>query len=351
MKKLGLIVRIATATLLSVALAFSSAQTAGAAPLANVSLLMAQPEPSATNNDYAFLVSNQSSTALRCVSVQFNTQPDGGGFTPTGFDASSAVYSGSFMTSWAGWAASDSQGIAKVTRAGGVAPNTSSNAEIELSGITNGSVPNTSVYGIIKTFSDVGCTANVDSTIVNFQWTPDTSVSATIQPTLTFSVAPLNGGSCNGATITGTGSTSTAVSLGQVDKTTRAIGGQELSVADNAGGGTSVYAHVDGPLTDGSGHSIASIGATSDAPAPFVNPGTEAFGYTVDSQMSSGVPDRFTNGGPKWAAINTSDREVVYSPYVPATINGCIAYQITISPQTFGGFYGDNVTYTAVPSY
>jgi hypothetical protein len=182
-------------------------------------------------------------------------------------------------------------------------------------------------------------------------WTPDDQVSVTIDPTFTFTVNPLNSGSCNGATITGVGSTSTAVSLGTVNKTSRAIGGQQLTVNTNAANGASVYAHVDGPLSDGQGHTIASLGASNLNPAAFPNPGTEAFGYTVSSPLSGVNPTRFSSGGTMWASIDNSDRQVVYSPYSPTAISGCIAYQITISPDTVGGFYGDNVTYTAVPSF
>lgn len=175
------------------------------------------------------------------------------------------------------------------------------------------------------------------------------TVSAIVDTSFVFAVNGMNAGRCNGANITGTGSSASAVSLGHVDKTTSAVGGQQLTVATNAGGGYSVFAHVDGPLNDGNGHTISTIGATPDSPGSFVNPGTEGFGYTTDSTLSGAVPDRFLGG--KWAGINTTDREVMYGNSTTSGATACVAYQITISKDTVGGFYGNNVVYTAVPSF
>ena len=139
------------------------------------------------------------------------------------------------------------------------------------------------------------------------------------------------------------------MSLGRVDKTTSAVGGQQLTVATNAGGGYSVFAHVDGPLSDGAGHTISSLGATPASPGSFVSPGTEGFGYTTDSPLSGASPNRFLGG--KWAGIDTNDREVMYGSSQTSGASACVAYQITISKDTVGGFYGNNVVYTAVPSF
>jgi hypothetical protein len=176
----------------------------------------------------------------------------------------------------------------------------------------------------------------------------NSTIGVGVDPSFIFSVGGLNSGQCNGATITGTGSSASSVSLGRVDKTTSAVGGQTLTVASNAAGGYSVFARVDGPLSDGQGHVISNIGAPPSAPGAFVSPGTEGFGYTTDSLLSGATPSRFL--GSKWAGIDTNDREVMYAAGSASGTN-CVAYQITISKDTVGGFYGNNVTYTAVPSF
>lgn len=179
----------------------------------------------------------------------------------------------------------------------------------------------------------------------------ESTVGVSVDASFVFSVGGLNSGQCNGASITGTGSSASAVSLGRVDKASSAVGGQQLTVATNAGGGYSVFARVDGPLSDGNGRSISNIGATHTSPGSFVAPGTEGFGYTTDSMLSGAVPDRFINGGNRWAGIDTNDREVMYGTSTTSGATNCVAYQITISGDTVGGFYGNNVTYTAVPTF
>jgi hypothetical protein len=178
--------------------------------------------------------------------------------------------------------------------------------------------------------------------------TATSTIGVSVDPSFVFSVGGLNAGQCNGATITGTGSSASSVSLGRVDKTTAAVGGQQLTVASNAANGYSVFARVDGPLSDGNGHAISAINATPASPGAFVSPGTEGFGYTTDSLLSGATPNRFI--GSKWAGIDANDREVMYGTGTASATN-CVAYQITISKDTVGGFYGNNVTYTAVPSF
>lgn len=181
--------------------------------------------------------------------------------------------------------------------------------------------------------------------------TSSSNITATVDPSFMFSVAGLNSGDCNGAPITGTGSSGSAVSLGRVDRTSAAVGGQTLTVASNAGSGYSVFARVDGPLNDGNGHTIATLANSHTAPGSFASPGTEAFGYTTSSPLQGGQSDRFYSGGAKWAGIDTSDRQVMFGASAVSEETRCIAYQITISKDTVGGFYGNNVTYTAVPSF
>ena len=95
--------------------------------------------------------------------------------------------------------AANAGGTAKVTHSSGAAPATGSGVQLMLSGITNGSTANTPVFALIETFSDTACTTAVDSSTVNFSWTDNTEVNATIDPAMTFTVDPINGGSCNGA--------------------------------------------------------------------------------------------------------------------------------------------------------
>ena len=263
---------------------------------------MAKPASGATGNDYAFSLSNQSNTALRCITVQFNTQADGNGFTPTGFNAAGATFSGSFMSTWSSWAAANAGGTAKVTHSSGAAPATSSGVQLMLSGITNGSTADTPVFALIETFSNIACTTAVDSSTVSFSWTDNTEVNATIDPAMTFIVDPINGGSCNGAAVTGVGTTPVAVSLGTVNKTSRAIGGQRLSVASNAGGGASVYPGSTVLCQMATATALLPSAPTPTTRLPSLTPGLKLSATPSIRLLSVGDPNRFS--GTRWASIN-----------------------------------------------
>jgi len=337
------------ATAVLVALLQLLAPAAGAATLTSISLAQSAPEPGATGNTATLTFSSQSTTPVACVTVRFNTQPDGGGTAPSGLSAAATTLSGSFMSSWTGWSTGSSASTAKATRSSAVAPQAGSSRQIVVSNLTNGSTASTGYYALVDTYSDTACTTAVDHGYTSFLWGDDMTVSATVDPALTFTVTGKNTGSCNGVAVTGTGTTPTAVSLGRVDKSSTAVGAQDLAVTTNAANGFSVYARLSGPLADGNGHSIATLPAADSSPVPFPSPGTEAFGFTTDSTTLSGPsPARFSGG--KWAGISTADIEVAHAVGTQSATD-CIAYGITISKDTVGGYYGTNVVYTAVPSF
>lgn len=331
-----------------VALLVILAPAADAATFSGIALTPSQPEPSATGVTYTIDFQGPSSSTVRCVRVQLDTAADGSGSTPPGADLSGSTLSGSFLGSWSGWSATSTGASISATSASGATP-ASGAVQLVVGNATNGSVAETPYYALVDTFSDVGCSSLVDHGATSLTWSNNVSVSTSVDPSLSFAVSGKNGGTCNGAGVTGVGTTSTAIALGRVDRTSMAVGAQNLFIATNAANGFSIYARSAGPLNDGRGHSIADIAASASAPAPFPAPGTEAFGYTTDSTSLSGNPTRFA--GPRWAALTTSDAEVVHSGGASQTASNCIAYGITISRDTVGGYYGTSVIYTAVPSF
>ena len=132
---------------------------------------------------------------------------------------------------------------------------------------------------------------------------------------------------------------------------TNSIGAQDLTVSTNAANGYTVSARYTGKPLSGS-NTIADHAGTNGSPTTFAAPGNEAFGYTTsDSTLGTGTANRFTNGGPKWAAFTTANSEVAYSNAPAASDVTCVGYQAGISGLTPAGVYTTTVIFTATPVF
>ncbi len=316
------------------------------------SVMQSRPEPGATSNVMGFSVTGVPATNTRCVAVQFGIDVSPTALAPPGLDLSQATFatSGSLFSTWSGWTTSVAGGVIRATNSPGATPQTTTpGPQVQLTNVTNGTNANTSYAATLTLYSDTGCSNAIVAGSTRFNWSNDVTVSLAVDPAITFTVAGRNSGTCNGATITGTASTSDGVSLGRVEPDTMAVGGQDLSVTTNAARGYSVFARLDHALDDGAGHTIASIAADTNAPMPFPAPGTEAFGYTTSSPLS-GIANRFSSGGTKWAAVPSTDVEVASATGLGSSTN-CVAYGITIGQQTVSGRYEATVFYNLVPRF
>jgi 6-phosphogluconolactonase (cycloisomerase 2 family) len=173
------------------------------------------------------------------------------------------------------------------------------------------------------------------------------TITVSVEPTLSFSVTGYNAGTCNGATITATDSTSTAMNL---RSTTGAndIAGQSLEISTNAASGYSLYTRYTGVLTANSG-TIPNVASSNATPAVFPSPGTAGFGYTTDHALS-GVSTRFQSN--LWAAFSTSNAQVAFASAGPVTNDQThLCVQVGIASSTPAGTYATTLIYTAVPSF
>ena len=182
--------------------------------------------------------------------------------------------------------------------------------------------------------------------------TATTAASVTINPSFTFIVGGRTG-PCNGVGQTaGSGSSATSVSLGRVTSLTRATNAQDLSIATNSGGGFSVYVASPSAMGDGNGHYISAIASSNASPGAFPSIGTAGLGYTTsDTSLLTGVADRFTSGGAKWAGLSPSPAEVSANSLATSLDAVCVAFQVGVNPATPAGSYAATVVYSAVPSF
>jgi Regulator of chromosome condensation (RCC1) repeat len=181
------------------------------------------------------------------------------------------------------------------------------------------------------------------------------ALSFGMDPQLTFTVSSVAGAlGCGDVTTTVT-SASDAVPLGHTSSAAaHPIGGQSLNVMTNAASGYTVYiSYGAAMLGTSSGHTFANMGGTNASPAAWPANGTEAFGYTTESNTLSGTAARFHSN--KWAALTTTTgQEIMRNAAMPGT-NGdtnCIAYQASVAGITpADAAYSTTVLYSVVPLF
>lgn len=277
-----------------------------------------------TGVSYTITLGNiTTATAIQCISIEFDTMHDGSGSLPTGMNIASAALSGSstFMPTPASWSASVSGNVVSLVNASGENPSSGDGGTIILTGITNGSVPETSYYSIVNTFSDDACTTPVDTNGVSaFTFTEGVLITATVDSALSFDVTD---GVCD---------------LGDLPTTGTHKGCDiDFSVATNASNGWSVSAKGDSPGTNGS---LYNSGATATI-AALIAPGSlgaigaaEAFGFNLVAGNTT-TPDTGTAlGGDTTGVSIDSAYSTANTFYWPGTTEDTILTDTGTTPGT-----------------
>jgi hypothetical protein len=346
-------------TSLTIASLGLQANLASAATLSTASVALSDPRPSQTAT-YTFTGSSVTSTLIKCIKVTAATT-NGGATAPTGFDMTSAAVSASstlINSSTTGWSAAFSGGVGnknilQYTNASGITPGTTTGATFIITSITNSSVQDTSYFYTVATFNNTDCaTSPVDNATVKFINTNGSTLSLSVDPTLTFTINAVGSAqSCDGTTTTAA-STSTTIPFGSVTSAANAIVCQDLTAATNATNGYTIYARYTAKPTNALSQTIADSSGSNGTPAAFTAAGTEAYGYsTNDSTLGTGTANRFTSPSQGWAAMTTSNAEVAYEPTGVSTATYRIGHQVGVSLTTKPGTYTTTIIYTCTPVY
>ena len=323
-----------------------------AATLTGGSVLISDSRPSQAAVSYTIDVDNVSLSAIRCIKVAFSTSTSSQ-TKPTGMNIASATFSGDYVPTPASWTVTntDATGVTQITYATGETPASATDRTIVLSGITNGSVVETGYFVMVNTYSNVDCaTGPVDNGTVMYIYANGQLVTATVDPTLTFTITEMaSGGTVNGAT-TNITTTDGTIPFGTVTASTNKIGGHTLALSTNATNGYTVTTRYTQKLLHSNAvDDINDHTGTNAAPSAFPAAGTEAFGYTTeDTTLGTGTPNRFATN--LWAAFTTSPVEVMYGAG-EGTETIDVGYQVGIAATTSAGFYQTTVIYVATPTY
>jgi len=327
-----------------------------AASLTGSKVAISDSRPSIASTSYDIEFDNVTTSAIKCIKVEFDTAADGTGGKPSGLDITSAALSGTsdFIPTPASWSVSNNNttGISSITFATGETPAGATDRNVILTTITNGSVAETGYYVIFNTYNNVDCASSgVDSGIGTFIYATGQSVSLTVDPTIAFNVqAVASAQSVNSATTTVT-STDGTIPFGTVTSGALGIAAHDATVTTNAGSGYTVYIRYTAKPTSGA-NDIDDHTGTNASPTTLAA-GTEAFAYTTnDAVLGTGTAARFTTAPPKWAAFTTSNAEVAYSAAAVSSETTRIGYAVGVSGTTPAGTYGTStVILTATPAY
>ena len=360
----SLLAKIMTVVLAIMGLGLNSG-IANAATLSAAKVALSDPRPSTAAVTYTFTGSSVTSANIKCVKLVFATTP-AGEVNPTGFagtggsvTAASSTLINSSATGWSlltsdgAGASAGSNNVWKYTNTTGVIPGTLTAATFVAAGITNSSTADTGYYLRLSTFDNVDCaTTPRDNANVQFINTNGSTLSLTIDNTLTFTVNAVAGAqSCNGSTST-QASTATTIPFGTVTAAANQIVCQDLTAATNATNGYTIFARYTAKPTNALTQTIADWTGTNAAPTLFSAPGTEAYGYTTNSSaLGTGTPARFTTGGPKYAAMTTANNEVAYQAGGVTSTTTRVGHEVGVSLTTLPGTYTTTVIYTCTPIY
>lgn len=349
--------RTAAVAVLALAIA-GQATVANAAPN-NVSIQLNKPTPSATGASYTWTWSGYQTAAVSCVLVRFSVNADGTGGIPTGMGVTAATLGGTYGGTWTADYTNAGTGVVAFNSATAVTP-AAAPSTLVVGNVSNSSAAG-SYYETITTYDTAGtgtsgaCAGSVRdaATVAAFAVTAGQAVTVTVDPSLSFTINPVNSGTvCGDATTTLT-TTTNSINLGRLGAISQhPIGGQNLNVVTNAANGYTVYVSYTGALTgQNSAAAFANVGGTNAAPIVWPSNGTEAFGYSTSSSSLSGTADRFRTN--KWAALTTTGTEVMRNTATPGASGdtNCVAFQASVAGNTKADTYTTTVQYNAAPVF
>jgi len=332
----GILVTFVAGLLLNAPMAAAATYTSG-------SLALSTPAIS-TSATYTLTFGGVSLSAIKCIAVQFTTAI-GSTSKPTGMTVTSAALSGTsnYIPTPASWAATNDNvnGIVDLKFSSGETPASASGRTIVLTTITNGSTPGTTYYAVVSTFNNTDCsTSPVDSGNVAYAYSTGVQVTATVNPTLTFTVG------------------STSCALGTLSSSTTASCSHNIVAGTNAASGYTISYIAGNTLTSaGTGTpTISAIGGTATTSST----GSEQFGINLKANATPSVGANPSGGSGAGLtnyntadnfAFNTAGANIAQATVPSASTTFTVSYIANITTATEAGAYATTVTYNIVANY
>jgi hypothetical protein len=204
----------------------------------------------------------------------------------------------------------------------------------------------------------------IDSVVVAYAIVPTDAtsnvvVTASVDPTLTFTVAGVNAGTSVGvgSEIMDITSTATSIPFSTLPIGTPRKIAQKLTVGTNADDGYTVTIQENEDLKKtGSSTVIPDISSTNASPAAWsIGSAKGGFGYhTTDTSLGTGTANRFGPASTNlYAALTSTPLEVMYAPGPVSSSSEIhyIIYQVEITELQEAGDYTNVVTYICTPVF
>ena len=200
--------------------------TSEAASLSSASVALSDPRPGGGAVSYSFVGSNVTATTIKCIKEIYSTT-SAGVTVPTNMVTTGATLdtvNSNYPPTPGAWTVNAAtNGTILLTNAAGQIPGTTARKLI-YSGITNGTTADTRFFLQLSTYNNTDCASSpVDSTVVDYIFTNGSTLSLSVDPTLTFTVNSVaSGQACNGTTSTAA-STATTIPFGSVSPASDAV--------------------------------------------------------------------------------------------------------------------------------
>jgi hypothetical protein len=307
------------------------AQSVSAAQITARSVTIGSSVPSASTT-YAFNFTLPTATVIQSASFTACTTASGACTTPSGFSVASSTLTGqpTNLGDAAGWTVSTATaGSLRLSKSGNVAAPTGSQT-VSFSSVVNPSATNSTFFFRMTTYSDASWTTSIDTGTVATSTAGQINVTASVDETLTFTLAS--------ATVAlGTlSSSSTRSATSTMSASTNAATGYNITVSGStiAGLATSASPIVSGIGTSQFGINLAANATPSVGSAPSGGSGAAGTGYGVVDQF------KFLTGSTV-ASASAPTNSTTYT----------VSYIANITPSIAAGSYSTSLTYVATANF
>ena len=287
---------------------------------------------------YVFNFTVPSSTVIKSVGFAACTTPSGACTPASGFSASSSTLTSqpANLGDASGWTVNTSTaGELRLSKSANVAAPTGSQT-VSFSSVTNPSATNSTFFLRITTYSDATWTTPIDTGTVASSTAGAITVTASVDETLSFTLA------------------SATVALGTLSTSATGSGTSSMTASTNASSGYSIV--ITGSTLTSGGNNIDAITPTATASAM----NTEQFGINLMSNSTPAVGSNVSGSGTGAVATgyNTTNQFKFTSGDTLASASGptntntfTTSYIANINGMTAPGAYSTVLTYIATPNY